>query len=599
VNNRNECSSAVIITDYAMDRAAIEIKEKVGDIIGTDQEIDLRIPPPDIAAHFAIPCFPYAKTLRKAPQAIAQELADKIPVDASSFIGRLEALNGYLNIYLNIPKMSGEIFSDFDEYGDHYGYNAMGAGKTVVIDYSSPNIAKPFSVGNIRSTVIGQSIYNIYKASGYKTIGDNHLGDWGTQFGKLLYAYQLWGNDEKIKNNPIRELLDLYVKFHAEAKLAGGNTEAPTDEETAETSENPMEAEARKRFKMLEEGDPEARRLWKWFVDLSLEDFEKIYKRLGVKFDLTLGESFYNDKTDKVIELINEKGIGTREADGSLLIRLDDQGIPTPLLVQKKDGATLYATRDLAGLIYRANEYNPDIIMYVVGSEQKLYFQQCLKSMELLGFKTRAVHVDFGMVSLKEGKMSTREGRVIFFEDLIEEAYQRAVKILEEKRPDLPAEERERISEVVAVGAIKFNDLAQSRQKNVVFDWDRMLSFDGDTAPYLQYSYARVMSLLRKSETKGTVKPELLTQPEEFALLRRLARFPDAVMEAAKEFAPHIIAQQLIETARVFTDFYGKVPVLKADSEDLIATRLQLVRHYAKVMKTGLALLGIETVERM
>ncbi|MCE1247537.1 MAG: arginine--tRNA ligase [Firmicutes bacterium] len=598
MNSPTEIKSDILITDYAMDRAAREIREKVSEVLGGNPEIDLRVPPPDIAAHFAIPCFPYAKTMRKAPNAIAQELADKITVGADNYIGRLEALNGYLNIYLNIPKTTGEIFSDFETYGNSYGCNSTGKGKTVVIDFSSPNIAKPFSVGNIRSTVIGQSIYNIYAANGYKTIGDNHLGDWGTQFGKLLYAYELWGDDEKIRQNPIKELLNLYVKFHAEAKQVGGNA-ASEEDENSETSENPMENEARKRFKMLEEGDAEATRLWKWFVDLSLTDFDKIYNRLGIHFDLTLGESFYNDKTDEVIKLINEKGIGTREADGSLLIRLDEQGITTPILVQKKDGASLYATRDLAGLIYRIREYNPDIIMYVVGSEQKLYFQQCLKVLDLMGFNTRAVHIDFGMVSLKEGKMSTREGRVIFFEDVIEEAYQRALKILEEKRPDLSPEERLEIAEVVAVGAIKFNDLSQSRQKNVVFDWDKMLAFDGDTAPYLQYSYARVMSLLRKADAAGQVMPELLTEPEEFSLLRRLARFPEAVAEAAKEFAPHIIAQYLIETARIFTEFYGRVPVLKAADENIIATRLQLVRYYAEVMKSGLALLGIKTVERM
>jgi arginyl-tRNA synthetase len=470
------------------------------------------------------------------------------------------------------------------------------------MDFSSPNIAKPFSVGNIRSTIIGHAIYSLFKSQGYRMVGINHLGDWGTQFGKLIYAYQAWGDREKVEKDPIRELLALYVRFHEECRQG---QPPPEGEEMAQLDEsappaNPLlEEEARKRFKLLEDGDEEAVALWKWFVQVSLQDFSRIYNRLGVSFDFVQGESFYMDKTGEVIELVKEKGLAERDADGSLLVRLDKYGIDTPLLLQKSDGATLYATRDMAGLIYRTRMFSPSMILYVVGSEQKLHFRQCFQLFHLLGFDARCHHIDFGIVSLKEGKMSTRAGRVIFFEDVLEEACQRVAGILEEKRPDLQMEEKEKIAQVVGIGAVKFNDLSQSRVKNVIFDWDKMLSFDGDTAPYLQYSYARVQSILRKADAEPKFLPGLIKEKAEIRLIGFLARFPGAVREAAGKFSPHLLAQYLLELARCFTEFYQAVPVLKAGSGELTASRLGLIRSYAAVMKKGLMLLGIDVLDRM
>lgn len=601
--NTNSQSTIQPVENYAMERVKQNIKnkiitglgkdftiEKAGKILRESFNIELRIPPPNIEGHLSFPCFPLAKILRKSPMIIAKELANSIPIEKDGYIDHLKDIKGYLNIFLNRERINREVFMDFEKYGDNYGNSGEGRGKTVVIDLSSPNVAKPFSVGNVRSTIIGDSISRIYKSLGWNVINDNHLGDWGTQFGKLLYAYDLWGDDEKIGKDPINELLKLYVKFHDEVE-----GDAPADGESV----NPMLVEARKKFKLLEDGDPEMTRIWRWFVDLSMQEFNKIYDKLDVKFDYNFGESFYSDKTDEVIDLLEEKDIATREEDGSLIVSLDKEGISTPLLIQKQDGATLYATRELATLIYRIRHFNPDLITYVVGSEQKLHFNQCFKAMEMLGFKTLCVHIDFGLVSLKEGKMSARKGRVIFFDRVMEEGFQKALEILEEKRPDLPEEEKRGIARVVSVGAIKFNDLAQSRIKNVVFDWDKMLSFEGDTAPYLQYSYARVQSILRKADVDMEIYPEMLKKNEEFELIRRLSWFPEIIEEAGNNFAPHVIAQYLLETARVFTVFYSKIPVLKADDEKLIMSRLALIRAYATVIKKGLLLLGIDILDRM
>jgi arginyl-tRNA synthetase len=332
---------------------------------------------------------------------------------------------------------------------------------------------------------------------------------------------------------------------------------------------------------------------------VSLSEFQKIYDRLKVKFDYILGESFYNDKTGEVIELTEKLPEAERDPQGLLLVRLDKFGIDTPILLQRSDGATLYSTRDLASLLYRIRNFNPDLLVYVVGGEQKLHFQQVFQVLEMLGYHPEKVHVDFGLVSLKEGKMSTREGRVIFFEDLLEEAHNRALDILREKRPELEPTERDKIAEVVGIGAIKFNDLSQTRVKNIVFDWDKMLSFDGDTAPYLQYSYARVQSILKKAGMEPEFNPGLLKEKEEINLVKSLSRFPEAIRESAEGFYPHVISQYLLETARVFTAFYQSIRVLDDENKGLVRARLALIKSYAVVIRKGLALLGIDVLERM
>jgi arginyl-tRNA synthetase len=575
------------LSEYAMDREKKHIETLVKSAVESDEPVKIEYPPGNIEGDLAIPCFTYAKTMRKAPPVIAKELADKINSLQDAHIENAITAGGYLNIILKKDRFNSEVFKDFEKYGYDYGTSGGGEGQPVVIEYSSPNVAKPFSVGNIRSTIIGQAIKNIFDTLGYKTIGINHIGDWGTQFGKLIYAYQNWGDEEKVRENPIRELLHLYVKFHQELK-----TLSPEEVQK-------IEDEARNRFKLLEEGDEESIRLWKWFIEVSLSEFQKIYDRLNVKFDYILGESFYNDKTAEVIKLVEDHPESERDPDGLLLVRLDKYGIDTPILLQRSDGATLYSTRDVAALLYRIRQFDPKLLVYVVGGEQKLHFQQVYKVLEMLGYNPPRVHVDFGLVSLKEGKMSTREGRVIFFEDLLEEAHNRALEILSEKRPDLDPEERDKIAEVVGIGAIKFNDLSQNRVKNIVFDWDKMLSFDGDTAPYLQYSYARVQSILRKAGTEPEYKPELLKEKEEIELVKGLARFPEAIRDAAEGFYPHVISQYLLDTARIFTTFYQSIRVLDDENSELTSARLGLVKAYSMVIKKGLGLLGIDVLDKM
>jgi arginyl-tRNA synthetase len=575
------------LSEYAIDREKKHVETLVKSAMGNDEPVKIEYPPGNIEGDLAIPCFTYAKTLRKAPPLIAKELAEKINVMNDEHIESAVTAGGYLNIILRKDRFINEVFKDFRNYGDNYGISGGGKDQTVIIEYSSPNVAKPFSVGNIRSTIIGQAVRNIFDMLGYKTISINHIGDWGTQFGKLIYAYQMWGNENKVRENPIRELLALYVRFHQELKTL-------TPEEV-----NRMEDEARRRFKLLEEGNEECTHLWKWFIEVSLSEFQKIYDRLNVKFDYVLGESFYNDKTDEVIRSVEELPDAERDPDGLLLVKLDKYSIDTPILLQRSDGATLYATRDMAALLYRIRQFAPNLIVYVVGGEQKLHFQQVFQTLELLGYHSDKVHVDFGLVSLKEGKMSTREGRVIFFEDLLQEAYNRALAILAEKRPELEPEERAKIAEVVGIGAIKFNDLSQNRVKNIVFDWDKMLSFDGDTAPYLQYSYARVQSILRKAGVNPEYKPELLKEKEEIELIKALAKFPETIRDAAEGFYPHIISQYLLDTARIFTAFYQAIRVLDEKNRDLTAARLGLIESYSRVIKKGLDMLGIDVIERM
>jgi len=581
-SDKNTFSTCKPFQSYAINRAKDRVRQIVRDNLEKDVEVTIEYPPPEIEADLAIPCFPYARILKKAPAKISQEIAQKTELKKDDFIEKIESVGGYLNFFLNKNRLLKEVFTDFENYGQEYGSSNVGKGKTMVIDYSSPNLAKPFSVGNVRSTIIGQAIYNIYKTLGYRVIGINHLGDWGTQFGKLIYACQRWGVAERIEKNPTRELYLLYVRFHEESE------------------EHPeIEEEARKYFKRLESGDPEIKKIWEKLVQLSMEELKRTYHKLGIEFDLYLGESFYNDKTSEAIQLVEKSGIAKRDEDGALLVPLEEYGISTPLLLQKSDGATLYATREIASLLYRMKEFEPDLLIYVVGGEQKLHFQQCFKVLELLGFDVQAVHVDFGLVSLKDGKMSTRQGRVIFLEDLLKESYDRVMQILDEKRPDLTPEEKVHIAEVVGYGAIIFNDLSQNRIKNVVFDWDRMLSFDGDTAPYLQYSYARTRSILRKADVEPQYIPLLLTEQREIDLVKSLARFPEYIRTAAENFAPHFIAQYLLDISKQFSAFYQEIPVLKAGDKELVKARLGLIKAYSMVIKEGLSLLGIEVLERM
>jgi arginyl-tRNA synthetase len=550
-----------------------------------------------IEADVAVPLFRVAKERGENPQALAERLSGTLPLGGTRFASA-SALKGYLNLRFDRARFAGEVITDFACSPGGFGSSRLGTGRTIVIDYSSPNIAKPFSVGHLRSTIIGQALHNILSFLGYEVIGDNHLGDWGTQFGKLLAAFTRWGSEEELNNDSAGHLLSLYVKFHEEAK-----------------SQPRLELEARDWFRRLETGEPAARALWQRFVALSTAEFGRVYDLLGIRFDSALGESFYEDRLAGVVARALERGVARREKPeagmtGSdevaldetvVTIPLDSAGIPTPLILQKSDGTSLYATREIACAEYRLERWHPEKMLYVVGKEQELYFKQFNAAMQMLGHNVACVHVTFGLVRLPGGRMSTREGRVVLLEDVIREAVGRAEEVVKDR--DLSPSEKAEISRIVGVGAIKYADLSQSRIKEVVFDWNRMLALDGDSAPYLQYAYTRTCSILRKSEVRnennGDPDPSVLTLPEEFDLLREIARFPDAVVAAGESYEPHRIANRLHRLSRTFSVFYDKAPVLKADTAELRQARLYLVRMTGSVLRTGLALLGIGVSDRM
>ena len=489
----------------------------------------------DIDADLAVPLFRIAKERGENPQALAERLAAALQLEATRFTSAT-ALKGYLNLTLDKVRFAQEVIADFSRSPDRYGSSDTGNGRTILIDYSSPNIAKPFSVGHLRSTIIGQALHNILSFLGYQAIGDNHLGDWGTQFGKLLCAFSRWGSEKELEHNPTAHLLALYVRFHEEAKK---NTD--------------LELEARDWFRRLETGDERARTLWQRFVNFSSAEFGRIYDLLGVNFDSMRGESAYEDRLSGVTSRALESGVARREKPTATMVTggeevgpdetvvilpLEDAGIETPLILQKSDGTSLYATREIATAEYRIERWHPEKMLYVVGKEQELYFRQFNAALTKLDIKVPCIHVTFGLVRLPEGRMSTREGRVVFLEDVVSEAIRRAGGVLQDR--DLSAEEKARISRIVGIGAIKYADLSQNRIKEVVFDWNRMLALDGDSAPYLQYAYTRTRSIIRKSGVPSAgakvPDPSSYALPEEFALLKSIARFPDSVVAAAESY---------------------------------------------------------------
>ena len=459
--------------------------------------------------------------------------------------------------------------------------NLYGKEKTVVIDYSSPNIAKPFGIGHLRSTVIGNSLKKIFKFLGYNVIGINHLGDWGTQFGKLITAYKKWGNEKELKVEPVKYLYSLYVKFHKEAE------------------KNPdLEDEAREWFAKLEKGDSEAKALWNQFCKVSLDDFKRIYQRLNVEFEYYMGESFYSKMLNETIEKIIDCGI-TEISEGALIVPLDDD-LP-PALLRKKDGSTLYITRDIAAAIYRYNHFKFDLMLYVVGSPQALHFKQMFKVLEKMGeewFK-KCYHVPFGHISFENEAMSTRKGNIILLEDVIDKTVSLALKTIEEKNPDIT--NKDKIAEAVGIGAIIFNDLKNSRIKDIVFDWDEILNFNGETGVYLQYTHARISSLIRKFEEKyGDLeyKSELEYNEELFSFVMKLNEFEDIVLKASENFEPSIISRYLLELASVFNSFYNRYRFITEDYESALS-RILAAFSVKTVLGKGLELLGIEAIEEM
>jgi arginyl-tRNA synthetase len=514
-----------------------------------------------------------AFTLGRNPKARAEKLAKKMK--PYGLVSEIRTEGPYINFYLDFRRFSKKVLKE------NYGTSSSGKGKTVIIEYSSPNIAKPFHLGHLRSTIIGQVIFNAHKTLGYKTISLNHIGDWGTQFGKLIVAWRRWGNKKSLSKDPIKELLRIYVKFHERESIELLN-------------------EARQEFKRLEEGDKEATKLWKMFYNVSIEKFEKVYKRLDVNCENYDGEAHYVLKghTQRVIDTLRKKGLAEKESDGSIVIRLEKHGL-TNLLISKSDEATLYATRELAMAVERYKKYRFSKNIYVVGNEQSLHFKQVFKTLDLMGYTwaENCIHVPFGLITIPGiGKMSTRKGEVIILEDVLDKAEDMAEKIIQKKNPKLPG--KKKVAKIVGMGAIKFADLSQNRVRDISFDWDKILSFEGDTGPYLQYAYVRCNSILKRAP-KAKADPHELAHPAEIGLLKKIAEYPEVIKSSAHNYQPHILANYLIDLVHKFSEFYEQCPVLKAESEGLKGARIELVRATKITLKNGLSLLGIETPERM
>lgn len=524
----------------------------------------------------AFPAFSLAKVERKAPQAIAADIAEKINQSAFE---KVVATGPYVNFFLDKSKISDQVIKSVIEAGADYGQQDEGHGQNITIDLSSPNIAKPFSVGHLRSTVIGDALSNIFRKMGYNTIKINHLGDWGKQFGLLMVAYKKWGSKEAVEANPIDELLKLYVRINAEIE-----------------NDPELDEEGRLWFKKLEDGDPEATELWQWFRDESLVEFNRIYKLLGVEFDSLNGEAFYNDKMDEAVQILEDKGL-LKESKGASIVELDDVNLP-PAMIKKSDGATLYITRDIATAIYRARTYNFVKNIYAVGQEQSNHFRQLKAVLKKMGFdwSDDMVHVDFGLVTKNRQKLSTRKGNIILLEPTLQEAISRAKAQIEEKNPEL--ENKEEVAHAVGVGAVKFYDLKTDRRNGYDFDLEAMVSFEGETGPYVQYAYARIQSILRKANfTPSTDATYSLSDPESWEIIKLLQDFSRVVKRAAENYDPSLIAKYAINLAQAFNKYYAHTRILDESPER--DSRLALSYSTAVVLKEALRLLGVEAPEKM
>ncbi len=556
------------MTDYK--KKIAEAIEKVTNIDSKILESFIEIPPDANLGDYAFPCFKLAKELKKAPPIIAQEIKDNIVVD-SEIIDKIDIVGGYLNIYINKKNLANTVLREIEEKNENYGSQTIGNGQTIVIDYSSPNIAKPFHIGHLRSTVIGGALYNIYNFLGYNTVGINHIGDYGTQFGKLIEGYKRWGNEYDIKNNPIDELTKIYVRIN----------------ELCKEDESVLE-ECRNNFKKLEDGDEYCTKLWNEFRSLSLEEFKKVYDMLGSKFDSYNGEAFYSDKMGEVIEKLDSTG-KLVESEGAKVIKLDEQNI-APCLIIKSNGSTTYATRDLAAILYRARTYDYSKAIYVTSYEQSLHFKQVFEVAKLLGldkkYTDNLIHVPFGMIHLTTGKMSTREGNVVKLEDLLNEAVSRAKEIIEKKNPDL--ENKDDVAKKVGVGAIIFNDLSNNRIKDEIFDWNQVLNFNGETGPYIQYMYVRTKSILEKAMLPqiDEIDTDKLSDNESIQLLKKLYEFVQTLRDTADKNEPSILARYLIDLSSCFSTFYNEHRII-GEEKNVQDARLYLTYACNLVLKTG------------
>ncbi|HWQ29592.1 MAG TPA: arginine--tRNA ligase [Negativicutes bacterium] len=559
----------------------LEIAKKISSLVDMDSDKIMElieIPPQSNMGDYAFPCFQLAKVMRKSPNMITAELSGKLQGD--DVLEKAEAAGGYLNFFINKKEYIKELVGEVLEKGEKFGSSSEGADKNVIVEFSSVNVAKPFHVGHLFNTMLGSALEKVYKHSGYNTIKINHLGDWGTQFGKLIVAYKNWIDEAALEKAPITELFRIYVKFHEEAE------------------KNPaLEDEARAYFKKLEDGDPEVTELWQRFKDLSLREFNEIYRDLNVEFDSYAGESFYSDKMDEVVQMLRDKKLLV-DSNGARIVDLEQFGIP-PIMILKSDGATIYATRDLAAAIYRKRHYNFYKNIYVVGGTQSLHFNQIFSTLGLMGFEWSkdCVHIGHGLVKFADKKLSTRKGDVVFAKDVMNEAIHKTLEVIENKNPNL--ENKADVARKVGMGALIYTFLKNNREKDVVFTWEDALNFDGDSGPYVQYTYVRGRSILRKAgNVPDTADLSYLSTEDEFQLVKLLGAFKDAVREAAERYEPFVVIRHVTEIAKAYNKFYNTHPILNAE-ENVKNARLQLTKAVGIVIKTGLGLAGIETPENM
>ena len=562
-----------------------KISEELEQIINiSKKELETYIETPKDTKNgdYSFPCFRLAKELKKAPQIIANEIKEKINLENTG-IEKVEVVGGFLNFFINKKVLIKEVLEGFEK--QEYKELKIGEGKNIVIDYSAPNIAKPFHIGHLRSTVIGGALSNIYKFLGYNVTGVNHLGDYGTQFGKLIEGYKLWGDEYDIDKDPINELTKIYIRI---------NNLCKEDEKVLE--------ECRNNFKKLEEGDSYCVEIWNRFKEVSLKEFQRVYDLLGSKFESWNGEAFYADKMQEVVELLEKSG-KLVESQGAKVVDLADQGIDTPCIIIKSNGSSTYATRDLAAILYRARTYDFDKAIYVTSYEQILHFKQIFATAKYLGLDEKytngLIHVPFGMVLLPTGKMSTREGTSIKLEDLLNEAIERAKKIIEDKNPEL--EDKDLIAKKVGVGAVIFNDLSNNRVKDEIFDWDTILNFQGETGPYVQYTYVRTQSILRKAENVPSfrdVNIEKIDDNYSVNILKLIYNFEDILVEVTKKEEPSILSRYLIDLAKAFSNFYNENKII-GEEKEVENARLYLTKVVGEILKTGASLLGIEMPNKM
>ena len=548
----------------------------------------IEIPADDNMGDYAFPCFRLAKTLRKAPQQIAADIAEK--AKGSEAFEKVENVNAYVNFFIDRAFFAGDVVKEVTEKGSSYGRSEVGAGKKVIVEYSSPNIAKPFHIGHIRSTVIGNALYKLYDACGYDTVRINYLGDYGTQFGKMIVAYRKWGSEEELAEEPIKALLGYYTRFHKEAE-----------------ADPSLEDEARETFAKLESGAPEETELWKKFRELSLAEFNRVYGMLGIEFDSYKGESFYSDKMPRFIRELKDKNLLV-ESQGAQIVDLDEYDLGAAMIT-KSDGSSLYVTRDIAAAVYRKETYDFYKCIYVVASQQNLHFKQWKKVLELMGYEWQedCVHVPFGLVSLSDGDdiktMSTREGKVVFLEDVLNTAVSKTAEIMKEK--DVQGVDVDEVSKEVGIGAVIFQELSNNRIKDYVFSWDKVLNFDGETGPYVQYTHARACSVLRRAEETDLAAVEgaeidsaYLGSDSAYTLAKLIYRVPEVVIEAADKYEPSILTRHLVDIAQAFNKFYHDEHIL-VDDENERRAKLALVAAAKTVISNCLGLLGISAPERM